>query len=136
MPGARAATQSRRCGSSPKAPSGDSATMRDTSLSSTKTSNGKRTLSCMSNRGVGACVGLFVAFRFRVRLRDRLWLRLGLVDRSDHVKRALRDVVELVVQNPLAAIQCVLEADELAGEAGELLRGKEWLCQEAFEPAS
>src|SRR5664279_670005 len=141
MPGASAATKSRRCGSRPNEPAGVSATMRETSPSSTKTWNGSSTLSRMGDGGIGGRLLFRVRRRLRlrvclrIRLRLRLWLRLDLrlVDRPDHVERALRHVVELVMKDPLASVERVLQADELARQAGELLGREERLRQEALE---
>src|SRR5664280_608789 len=153
IPGASAATQPRRRGSRPKEPAGVSATMRETLASSTKTWKGKSTLSCMRGGGM---------FRLRsrrcsTRLDQWLGRRIGrgpgrsgrrcgrclrirldfrFADRPDHIERALRHAVELVVQDALAAIECVLQTDHLSGEAGELLGREEGLGQEALEAAS
>ncbi len=60
---------------------------------------------------------------------------LRLTDRADHVERALRIILELVSQDALAAIESVLETDESALVAGELLSGEERLSEKALEPA-
>src|ERR1700693_357059 len=105
MPGVSAITQSRRWGRSPKEPSYVWATTRNTSAVSAKTWNGSRILRCMTEFGV------------------RLWggFRQGLhfIDRPNHIERALRVVLELVVQYSLAAKQRVFETHESAFYAGE-----------------
>src|SRR3990167_3675131 len=119
MPGTRAATQSSRRGSRPYAPCAVSTTMLATSDSSANISKGSNTLSVIDGmhllfggllcglglgRGLGAC----------------LCLGGGFIHRADHVQRALGQVHEFVGQDALAAVQRVLQADELALQAGEL----------------
>ena len=57
-----------------------------------------------------------------------------LVNRSNHVQRTLRIVFEFIVQDSLAAIQCLLETDELACMAGELLGREKGLRKKTLEP--
>ena len=64
-------------------------------------------------------------------MRRRL---LRLVDRADHIQRTLRIVLELVPQNPLAAIERILHAHLFSLETTKLLRSKERLRQKAFQP--
>src|ERR1019366_4734044 len=92
-------------------------------------------------------ISRFMRVCLRFRVCRRLWagldsrfgvgflLALGFVNRADHVERALRIVLELIVQDALAAVQRVLEADELSLEAGELLRREEGLGEETLQPA-
>src|ERR1700752_1688949 len=96
MPGASASTQSNRRGNRPNEPCRVSATMRDTPVFSAKTSNGSRILRFMDIGGRRGPV-----------LRFGLGLRF--VDLADHVKRALRIVLELVGEDALAAVQRVLK---------------------------
>src|SRR5450631_226200 len=132
MPGASAATQSSRRGSSPNEPCAVSATMRDTSASSTNTSNGNRTLRRMSSLLARICAlrrpGLALG-------SGRGGLGLGFGDRADHVKRAFGPVVELVVQDAFAAVERIRQAHKLALQARELFGGEKRLRQKAFQPA-
>src|ERR1039457_6732476 len=132
MPGVRAATQSSRCGRSPKEPSRVSATMRETPVFSAKMWNGRRTFRFMSASGMG-CLRFRLRFGFGFGLGLRLPLRL--VNRPDHVERAFRGVFELIAQYSLAAIKRVLEADELSFESAELLGREKGLREEALQPA-
>src|SRR3954471_798332 len=56
--------------------------------------------------------------------------RLHLVDAADHVEVLLRDVIELALDDLLEAGDGVLEAHQLAGEAGELGGHEERLREE------
>src|ERR1700722_1146644 len=61
-------------------------------------------------------------------------LRLSrLADRSNHVQRTLCIVLELVHKNPFAAIEGILEADELPLDSAELFRGEKRLGQKPFQ---
>ena len=62
--------------------------------------------------------------------RARFCFSLGFRDRSNHVERAFRIVLEFVAQDSLAAVQCVLQANKLAVESGKLLGRKTRLGQE------
>src|SRR5664279_294148 len=104
--------------------------MRETPVFSAKTWNGRRTLSFISASGMS-----YLRLRFRLGFRLGLRLSLRFVNRPDHVERALREVLELIAQDPLAAIERVLEADELSFESAELLGREEWLREEALQPA-
>src|ERR1019366_395555 len=162
MPGVSAATQSSRCGKSPKEPARVSATIRDTPVFSPKTWKGRSTLrficvSAMSDLRSSfhrrlwqrpwrlLRLGLRNGLRVRLdgglglgsgscrgRIGFRFALRLG--DRPDHVEGALRVVLEFIAQDSLAAVQRVREADELSFEAGELLGREEGLGEKAFQP--
>ena len=58
----------------------------------------------------------------RARRLGGLRFFLRLVDRPDHVKGALWIVFELIVHDPLAAVERVFQADILSLDAAELLR--------------
>ncbi len=60
---------------------------------------------------------------------------LCLANCADHVERAFRIILEFIVQDALAAIERVIEADELAFEAGELLGREEGLGQKPLQPS-
>src|SRR5690606_35449003 len=68
-------------------------------------------------------------------LRELLRLLLGLLDSADHVERLLRQVIVLAVDDRLEAANRVRERHVLAGLAGELLRDRERLRQEALDLA-
>src|ERR1700722_6284450 len=120
IPGTSAATQSRRRGNSPQAPSRVRATIRSTPIFSANIPNGSSTLRCMS---IGYLAG------------RRGTLALRLIDAADHVQCALRVVLEFVPQNALTAIERILTAHQLALDAAELFRGKERLRQETLQQA-
>src|SRR5690606_10418724 len=62
-------------------------------------------------------------------------LLLYLLDLADHVEGLLVHVPEVSTQDPLAALDGVLERDELAGLAGKLLGGEERLGEKSLQPA-
>src|ERR1700691_4148224 len=123
MPGTSAAVQSSRWGSRPKLPDRVGATMRTTASQAANILNGRRILSCMSDGG------LLRGYLRRRERRDGLGgvVALGLVDRTDHIQRSLRAVLELIAQDALAAVERVLQADGFSGHATELLGGEKWL---------
>src|SRR5450631_71242 len=102
--------------------------MRETPVFSAKIWNGRRTLRFISASGMG---------RLLLRLRFRLGVRLPFrfVNRPDHVERAFRGVFELIAEDSFAAVERVLEADELSFESAELLGCEERLREEALQPA-
>src|SRR5579871_2804704 len=146
MPGARAAVQSSRCGKSPKEPWSDRATIRFTPFVSTKIWKGRRIFRLMSagplfDHGFRLfdCREVRLNFWFgtgvrRIRRLSRLRFFLGLVDRPDHVKGALGIVLELIVQDALAAIDRVFQTDVFSLDAAELLGREERLRQESLQP--
>src|SRR5215831_2991125 len=69
-------------------------------------------------------------------LRGELFgLGHGLLDRADHVKRSLRQMVVLALAQTLEALDGVGEIDELARRTGEHLGHMEGLRQEALDLA-
>src|SRR5262245_8144908 len=68
-------------------------------------------------------------------LLERLRLLERFLDRSDHVERLLGQRVALAVDDHLEALDGVLERHVLAVLAGEVLRHREWLRQEALDLA-
>ncbi len=71
----------------------------------------------------------------RARRLGGLRFFLRLVDRPDHVKGALWIVFELIVQDALAAVERVLQADILSLDAAELLGREKRLGQKSLQPA-
>src|SRR5579862_3851777 len=105
--------------------------MRDTPVFSAKTWKGRRILRVMRECGMSAFRGVARAGRrrrsgngFDQGLGGRLRFSLRFLNRPDHVKRGLREVLVFVAKDPLAAVQRILEADQLSCEAGELLGGE------------
>src|SRR5215510_1595453 len=74
---------------------------------------------------VAAAIGLLESLR----LLERFF------DRADHVERLLGQRVALAVDDHLEALDRVLERDVLARRAGEVLRYREGLRQEALDLA-
>src|SRR5665213_3489622 len=126
MPGASAATQSHRCGSSPKLPDRVGTTMLTTS-SSANIVNGKRILSCMGDRP-------FDGSGLR-RRQFTLLTSLGscFVNFSNHVEGAFRKILEFISQDAFAAIEGIFQADSFPRHAAELLSGEKRLGQAPFE---
>src|SRR5580698_8707076 len=71
----------------------------------------------------------------RARRLGSLRFFLRLVDRPDHVKGALGIVFELILYDPLAAVERVFQADILSLDAAELLRREKRLGQKPLQPA-
>src|SRR5688572_9475138 len=70
-----------------------------------------------------------------IALLERLRLLEGFLDRAHHVERLLRQRVALAVDDHLEALDRVLEGNVLARRAGEVLRHRERLRQEALDLA-
>src|SRR5580692_468992 len=101
--------------------------MRDTPIFSAKIWNGSRILSVMSATGMIDLRSPLGCGLGRWRRCFRLHGLLRLADRPDHVQRALRIVLEFVAQDPLATVERLAQADELALQTGELLGREERL---------
>src|SRR4026209_983966 len=87
---------------------------------------------------VGVTISRRMVSAAAIRLRRRLLaarLRPHLVDAADHVEVLLGDVVELAFEDLLEAGDRVLQGDELALEAGELLGDEEGLREELLDLA-
>src|ERR1700683_3452961 len=128
MPGDSTATQSSRCGSRPNEPERVMATMRATFALVLNVLYGRRILSCMRcnlrsrSRGLGGPC------------RTSCGRSARFSDRTNHVKRALWKVLELIAQNALTSVERVLQADGFSGHAAELLGCEEWLGEKSLQP--
>src|ERR1017187_564256 len=91
---------------------------------------------CRSRLRINFCWSPCLRFAIRFDRRSRRYgLRFSLrfADRANHVETALRVVLEFVVQDSLAAVQRILEADEFSGQAGELFSREKWLREKALQ---
>src|ERR1700676_709077 len=122
MPGATAATKSRRCGRIPMEPLRVSATIRVTALISAKIREGRRILSCMRNRGLR-------------RLPFSGCRLFRLVDRPNHVEAGFRIILELVLQNTFAAVERILQSHRLSLDPAELFGSEKGLGEKPFQAA-
>src|ERR1039458_8495786 len=93
---------------------------------------------CHSRLRINFCWRPCPRFAIRFDRRSRrygLRFSLRLTDRADHVETTLRVVLEFVVQDSLAAVQRVLEADEFSGQAGELFSREKRLREKSLQQA-